>query len=122
MATTMTVQCAATVFQVKEIAASLRFYRDVLGFELDFEFGNYAGISKGEALLHLCAHDTWQRPCGGGAVMIFCDEIDRFHDEVKGRGATIRLAPTDEPYGMRDFAVSDPDGNMLTFGCSLEPR
>jgi catechol 2,3-dioxygenase-like lactoylglutathione lyase family enzyme len=115
----MKIRDAATVLQVSEIESSLRFYREILGFELDFEFGPYAGVHRGGMYLHLCAHDTWKRPLGGGAVVIFCDEIDAFHEEVKGRGATIRLAPTDEPYGMRDFVVSDPDGNVLTFGCDL---
>jgi catechol 2,3-dioxygenase-like lactoylglutathione lyase family enzyme len=115
----MKINAAATVFQVTDLESSLRFYREVLGFELDFEFGPYAGIHMGEMSLHLCAHDTWMRPVGGGAVSVFCDEVDLFYNAVKSRGATIRLAPTDESYGMRDFVVSDPDGNVLTFGCEL---
>ncbi len=115
----MNVSVASTVFQVKDLQGSLRFYCDVLGFEKDFEFGPYAGLHLGECYLHLCAHTTWQRPVGGGAVVVFADEVDRYCSEVKDRGAKIALEPTDEPYNMRDFVVIDPDGNVLTFGCPL---
>jgi catechol 2,3-dioxygenase-like lactoylglutathione lyase family enzyme len=115
----MKVSAASAVLQVKDIADALRFYCEVLGFEKDFEFGPYAGVHFGECCLHLCAHTTWKRPLGGGAVVVFADEIDAYFAIVKGRGAEIALEPTDEPYEMRDFVVKDPDGNVLTFGCSL---
>jgi catechol 2,3-dioxygenase-like lactoylglutathione lyase family enzyme len=115
----MNVSAASTVLQVKDISDALRFYTEVLGFEKDFEFGPYAGVHLGECCLHLCAHTTWKRPLGGGAVVVFCDEVDAYHEVVRERGAEVALKPTDEPYGMRDFVVRDPDGNVLTFGCSL---
>lgn len=115
----MKVSGAATVFQVKNIESALNFYCDVLGFERDFRFGNYAAVHIGECCLHLCAHDTWSRPCGGGAVSVFCDEVDAYCADLEARGAQVRLKPTDEEYGMRDFVLNDPDGNLLTFGCPL---
>ncbi len=115
----MKVSGASTVLQVKDISSALRFYCEVLGFEKDFEFGPYAGVHLGECCLHLCAHTTWKRPLGGGAVSVFSDEVDAYCAAVKERGAMIALEPTDEPYGMRDFALKDPDGNVLTFGCPL---
>jgi catechol 2,3-dioxygenase-like lactoylglutathione lyase family enzyme len=115
----MNISGAATVFQVKNIESAVSFYCDVLGFDMDFRFGNYAGVHMGECCLHLCAHHVWERPCGSGAVSVFCDAVDAYCAEVGARGAQIRLEPTDEEYGMRDFVVRDPDGNVLTFGCSL---
>ena len=115
----MKVSAASTVLQVKDVSDALRFYCEVLGFEKDFEFGPYAGVHLGECYVHLCAHTTWKRPLGGGAVVVFCDEVDAYCEVVRERGAEIALEPTDEPYEMRDFAVRDPDGNVLTFGCSL---
>lgn len=115
----MKIHEAVPVLQVSGLEAAVRFYCDVLGFKEDFRFGDYAGIRSGEAYLHLCAHRTWKRPIGGASVSIFCDEVDQYCAEIRTRGASILLDPTDEPYGMRDFIVSDPDGNLLTFGCSL---
>jgi catechol 2,3-dioxygenase-like lactoylglutathione lyase family enzyme len=112
---------SATTFQVSDLEASLKFYRDVLGFQEDFRFGEYAGIHLSELHLHLCAHTFWAKPVGGGQVSIFCDEVDPYCSQIRVLGANIRLEPTDEPYGMRDFVVSDLDGNLLTFGRSLAP-
>ncbi|AXC14499.1 Lactoylglutathione lyase [Acidisarcina polymorpha] len=115
----MKVSSSATVFQVKDLSAALHFYCEVLGFEKDFEYGPYAGVHWGECYLHLCVHTTWNRPVGGGAISVFADEVDEYCTLTRGRGAKIELEPTNEPYGMRDFVVSDPDGNILTFGCAL---
>jgi uncharacterized glyoxalase superfamily protein PhnB len=115
----MKVSCGATVFQVSNIPNALRFYCEVLGFEKEFEFGPYAGVHLGECFIHLCAHTTWKRSLGGGAIVVFADEVDAYCAAIRGRGAEISLEPTDEPYGMRDFVVKDLDGNVLTFGCSL---
>jgi len=120
---------SATVFQVADIEVAVTFYRDVLGFTEDFRYDNYAGVCLGEVepltktspttSLYLCAHTIWKRPVGGGAVVIIAEEVDNYCAQVRSRGAVIRLEPTDEPYGLRDFVVSDPDGNILTFSAPL---
>jgi len=115
----MNISGAATVFQVDDLEASLKFYLEVLGFEQDFRFATYAGVHLGELCLHLCAHHFWKRPRGGAAVSVFADEVDEYCAQIKARGAKIEGEPADQQYGMRDFVVSDPDGNLLTFGCPL---
>ena len=115
----MKISCAAVVFQVENVERALAFYRDVLGFEQEFHFGNYAGMHRGEFYVHLCGHQVWKRPLGGGAVFVFCDKVDAYHAQVAQLGAKIEAAPADQEYGMRDFVLRDPDGNVLTFGCEL---
>lgn len=61
-------------------------------------------------------------PSGGGSVSVFGDEVDRYYTTLRSRGAKIEREPADELYGMRDFVVNDPDGNLLTFGCELVRR
>jgi catechol 2,3-dioxygenase-like lactoylglutathione lyase family enzyme len=112
---------SATVFQVADIEVAVTFYRDILGFTVDFRYGNYAGVFLGEFQLHLCAHTIWSRPVGGGAVVIIAEEVDNYCATIKERGAPILLEPTDEPYGLRDFVTRDPDGNILTFSAPLAP-
>lgn len=107
----------APVFQVSDLDAALKHYHEVLGFSEDFRFGDYAGIKLGGACLHLSGHNVHHRPLGGGSAYIFADEVDRYHAEIKARGATMRTEPKTYDYGMRDFTVVDPDGNHLHFGC-----
>ena len=110
---------AAAVFQVTDLDGSLRFYKDVLGFSEDFRFGDYAGIKLGDACLHLTKQGIYNRPIGGGTVYVFCDEVDGYFAEISGRGANTKSAPKNYDYGMRDFTMTDQDGNHLTFGCEV---
>ena len=119
---------SSTVFQVADIESAVAFYRDILGFTVDFRYDNYAGLFLGVAdstsgalptSLYLCAHTIWSRPVGGGAVVVIAEEVDDYCATIRQRGAPILLEPTDEPYGLRDFVTRDPDGNVLTFSAPL---
>ena len=107
----------APVFYVEDLAASLRHYTEVLGFTEKFQYGGfYAGLERGDALLHLSATKTPRRALGGACAYFFCDDVDAYHAEVKSKGAKIETELETYEYGMRDFNIEDPDGNLLTFG------
>ena len=112
---------ATTVLQVADIPAALSFYCGVLGFTEDFRYDNYAGITLGKIDLHLCNHTIWNRPLGGGAVVVIAEEVDDYCALVRQRGATVLSDPADQFYGLRDFVLADPDGNILTFSAPLDP-
>lgn len=42
--------------------------------------------------------------------------VDALFTEMQSAGASVHQAPRDEPWGVRDFIVRDPDGNLLCFG------
>lgn len=110
---------AATIFAVRDIAASIAHYRDALGFAVTFEYGAptfYACLCRDEVQLHLNAVSNAKRIPGNGAIAVFVDNVDALHTELVARGAKVLKPPQDYAYGMRDFDVVDPDGNPLTFG------
>lgn len=116
---------STTVFTVSDAAAALAYYRDRLGFDVDFEYGTptfYVGLCSGEVSLHLVAASQAPRPPGHGAVCIFVDDVDALHADLVRRGATILNAPEDRDYGLRDFAIADADGNMIFFGTETKQR
>ena len=66
---------STTVLTVSDIAASLAYYRDKLGFDIAFEYGNptsYAGVCSGKVTLHLISASRTPRQPGHGAVAHRC--------------------------------------------------
>jgi catechol 2,3-dioxygenase-like lactoylglutathione lyase family enzyme len=110
---------AATVFVVADIAKSTEHYRDVLGFTITFEYGNptfYVCLCRDEVALHLLSASQTRRLPGNGGICVFVRDVDAVHAELAARGARIVKPPQNYDYGMRDFDLTDPDGNQLTFG------
>ena len=53
----------------------------------------------------------------GRAVMyLTTDDPDTLHDKAIAAGATIATGLTEQPYGSREFAISDPEGNLWCLG------
>ena len=110
---------STTVMTVKNVAESMAYYRDKLGFDVAFEYGKptfYVGLCSGEVTVHLVAASQTPRQAGHGAVSILVDDVDALHADLVKRGAKVLKEPKDYDYGLRDFDVADLDGNMIFFG------
>jgi catechol 2,3-dioxygenase-like lactoylglutathione lyase family enzyme len=112
--------CPRPILHVRSLHASQRYYRDALGFKIDWEHGDppdFGSVSRGDSMLFMC------QGCQGNPgswMMIFTPDVDRLHDELARRGAIIKLPPTNMPWGMREMQVADPDGNVIRFGSAIE--
>lgn len=108
---------SATTFHVSDLDASIAYYTTVLGFSERFRFGDYAGVEYEDIQIHLSGPNaTNKRLVGQGGIYIFCDDVDSFFSEVSAKGASIQGPPKNYEYGMRDFVIEDPDGNLLGIG------
>jgi len=115
---------SAPVLVVQDVLRAVAHYRDVLGFHTEFTYGEptfYAGVERDGVMIHLQAADKTQRAPGHGAVNVFVTDVDALYQELKSRGANTLNEPKDYPYGMRDFDVTDLDGNQLCFGMESKP-
>jgi predicted enzyme related to lactoylglutathione lyase len=111
------------VLQVSDLSKSLEFYVSVLGFTTEFTFGEtYAGVKMGDVVIHLNMQDESSDRTGKGSVYIFCQAgVDEYYESIVAQGASISSGPPKEyEYGMKDFRLSDPDGNWITFGQEAE--
>ncbi len=111
----MKAQDSATVLAVSDIQKSIGFYTEMLGFEVDFNYGEYAGIRRDDVSLHLGQSSGAE--VGQGKIYLMCDQVDDYYAEVTSKGVESKWAPKDYPYGRRDFEIVDPDGNSLAFSC-----
>src|SRR5262245_17725324 len=110
---------SATVFVVQDVLRSVEHYGDVLGFQTVFTYGEpvfYAGVARDGITIHLQAASASKRQLGQAGLNIFVSDVDALFEELKSRGARTLNEPKDYPYGMRDFDVTDLDGNHLCFG------
>ncbi|MEO5896398.1 MAG: VOC family protein [Vicinamibacterales bacterium] len=119
---------------VAEIARSMAFYQEVLGFAVVttvpdaspfvFAWMQRDGVNVFLNSIQGMAGDLAglaARPIGGTATMFFAVErdavaggIDEFFAQVSGR-AEIVMPLKDQFYGMREFGVEDPDGYIILF-------
>jgi uncharacterized glyoxalase superfamily protein PhnB len=57
-----------------------------------------------------------RRPTGAASVYVVTDHPDELHDRAMAAGAELFRALEDQDYGSRDFSVTDPEGNIWSFG------
>lgn len=106
----------------KDVPAAVKWYCDVLHFRLNFFFEDcpdehkYASVMRGAADIHItgCACDD-RRHIGNLWTRIDVDDVDGVTDEFRTAGVPIHSGPDNEPWGLREVTIEDPDGNRLTF-------
>lgn len=115
--------------RVTDMPAALRFYTDVLGFDVERggpEDSNCAlKYGDGRIMLETAAdhygdeYNAAIRERLGGpsphALYIEAEELDALHERVTDAHAPIVDPLADRPWGQREFTVEDPEGNWLTF-------
>jgi len=106
------------VLHVPDVVGTAEFYRDVLGFTWDFGDQTYAVVWRDNSAIHFVRDDT--RPTG---IHLFqwVKDVDSYYREIVNRGAKVAKAPTDQPYGIREFGLSDVNGVGIVFGQDIEP-
>jgi catechol 2,3-dioxygenase-like lactoylglutathione lyase family enzyme len=110
---------------------ALAFYRDTLGLELrnDVARGDFRWITVGApsqpgvAIVltnYLNGSPADQDAVAGliakgalNGVHFHSDDLDGAFEKLRSSGAEIVQEPTDQSWGIRDFAVRDPSGNLL---------
>lgn len=50
-----------------------------------------------------------------GMLNVFVPDVDAHHARCVAAGATIVFPPTDQPYGQREYGVSDTEGRIWSF-------
>lgn len=105
------------ILRVENMAASLHFYVDTLGFT-NAEWGSddFTSISRDEAAIYLSQGD---QGLGGAWVWIGVEDVDALHAEYQARGVAVQLPPTNFPWAL-EMQIADPDGNVIRFGS--DPR
>jgi catechol 2,3-dioxygenase-like lactoylglutathione lyase family enzyme len=99
-----------------DLAETLQFYREQLGFEGQ-TFGDYAILRRDAMELHFWLAQDRIHP-EHTACYIRGGQVPALHAEFAARGVPRLSAFEVRPWGMREFHLIDPHGNLLRFGCA----
>jgi uncharacterized glyoxalase superfamily protein PhnB len=105
---------------VAELAPALAYYRDCLGFTVDWadeELG-LAGLSQGDSRLFMSSARYRAEQPDRGLVVVWQNllnraEIDELHAIWSANGARIPAPPAAKPWKLYEFSAQDLDGNVL---------
>ena len=121
---------------VNDMATMIRFYRDVLGFEIkeDENTVNVYLIKNG-TLFMLYERKNFEKMTnrkyeylkglnGHFEIALYVDtfeEVDSEYAKAVEKGAQSVLEPTTEPWGQRTCYIADPEGNLIEIGSFNKP-
>lgn len=121
---------------VEDMATMVRFYRDVLGFEIreDENAANVYLVKDGtlfmlyrrkdfEGMTHR-RYEYLKGANGHFELALYVDtfdEVDSEYARIVAAGAQPILPPTTEPWGQRTCYIADPEGNLIEIGSFNRP-
>ena len=121
---------------VKDMATMIRFYRDVLGFEIkESEDAVNVYLIKDGTLFMLYERKNFEKMTnrkyeyinglnGHFEIALYVDsfeEVDKRFAEAVKKGATPVLEPETEKWGQRTCYIADPEGNLIEIGSFNKP-
>lgn len=121
---------------VDDMPTMIRFYRDVLGFEIT-EGENAVNVylikdgtlfmmyerKKFEKMTHR-KYEYLKGPNGHFEIALYVDtfeEVDKEYTRIIAQGGQSVLEPTTEPWGQRTCYIADPEGNLIEIGSFNRP-
>jgi catechol 2,3-dioxygenase-like lactoylglutathione lyase family enzyme len=100
-----------------DYARSLSFYRDRIGLAIFRDYGGGTVFFAGQSLLELAGYGSPDHSRGPfpGALWLQVRDIAATQAELRGRGVAIAREARQEPWGLHEMHVTDPDGITLIF-------
>jgi lactoylglutathione lyase len=120
------VRSSFPILYVDDVSASVRFYRDVVGFKEMYRFPasdepGYVALRLDDGKIGLSSaafpgiHGKPQRPVTGRPfeLCLEVENVDAFVETLRDAGVRVLAEPADQVWGERVAYVEDPDGNPV---------
>ncbi len=121
---------------VNDMPTMVRFYRDILGFEIkEAEDAENVYLIKDGTLFMLYERKNFEKMTnrkyeylkglnGHFEIALYVEhfeDVDKRFEELVNKGARPVLEPTTEPWGQRTCYIADPEGNLIEIGSFNRP-
>ena len=115
------------VIAVPDLERSARYYRDVLGFEVEeIDDPGWRFYRRDRCLIMAGECPDALSPAELGDHSYFAyfevEDVDSIYAAVTERGATVVKSLCSEPWGMREFGIRTVDGHRIMFGSPVAER
>lgn len=110
--------------RITDVRSSLRFYKDGLGFVVDWKhqfephLPLFMQLTRNDQTIFLTEHKKDCEP--GGAVYFIVSNVNNCFAEFSGRGIVPKNPPANTPWGTCEMLIIDPDGNRLRFASEYQ--
>ena len=113
----MEVLASRMLLRPADYPRSVSFYRDSLGLAIAREYPGGTVFYAGQSLIELAGHGAPANAQGPfpGALWLQVRDIYATQDELAGRGVVIAREARQEPWGLHEMHVTDPDDITLIF-------
>ena len=115
-----TFPAAVPEIPVRDLDEAIAYYRDQLGFILDWggQAGGIAGMSRGSCRLFLTSPDFREEGGNSAPVSIWINlnsrrEVDDLYEVWSRSQARLVSRPEPKPWKLHEFTAADLDGNLI---------
>lgn len=122
---------------VEDVEKMVSFYRDIIGFETDWDGGSFAEFKTNSGYLSFFIYsrkdfaravgETYYPPKGINLTMEIAfwlpkfSDVDREYKRLAALGVkSFTGEPVTFPFGIRNFYIADPEGNLLEIGSTRQ--
>ena len=114
---------AIPILPARDLAETRAFY-EALGFRTAGwwpEFGGYASLVRGDLTMHFFSYEDLSPFTNYAQCYWRVKDVDALHAEYQTLGLPASGVPRldaveNKPWGMREFAIVDPSGNLVRVG------
>lgn len=120
---------AVPVISSADVAATIRYFEQTLGFEQDFSWGDppvYAGVKAGGAVIYI-THDPdlatliRERRLAPD-IFLWVNDIDTVYHRHRANNAEFVEEMTPRPWGVKQYVVREPNGYHLKVAECIDPE
>ncbi len=118
------------VLAVRDLLKTVDYYRDMLGFHVDFVDGDppaharvCADPSYSSPTVHIRFEPSEAAATPNHSVYLWVHVgkgLDRLFETYRDRGVVIIHEPEDKEWGLRQFVIEDCDGYRINFSAELD--